>query len=184
MFIECRTKNNSYRRGVTLLELMVVIGIVGIMMAVSLVSLKSTRTGTRLNEARSDVAATIKLAQSYALQGKMQKGQPVCGYGFRFKNKTDYEVYYYPVPGGGCGDPPAFSAAAVKIAESRSLGSGIEVYNQNDQNNPNATIVYFKLPNGDPYDQFGTAYAGSTLEFKIDSSKKSITVNSRGYVEE
>jgi Tfp pilus assembly protein FimT len=82
--------------GFSLIELMVILAIIVIMTGVSIVSLSPSRRYQALKAAQDEVTASIKLAQSYALQGRTVSGiSRVCGYGFKFTNETDYQIFYY-----------------------------------------------------------------------------------------
>ncbi len=89
MFQRIKTK-----KGVTLIELAIVFAIIGMMASVAVVSLSSSKANTRLKAAMAEVSSTIRTAQSYALQGKTPSGETVCGYGFRFKDDKNYEIFY------------------------------------------------------------------------------------------
>jgi len=87
------SKNKTKLKGFTLLELMIVIAIISIMSVVGIVSLNNTRCFSKLKSAQEEVSATLKTAQNDALQGKAQSNE-VCGYGFRFINSQQYEIFY------------------------------------------------------------------------------------------
>jgi prepilin-type N-terminal cleavage/methylation domain-containing protein len=170
--------------GFTLLELLVVIGIIGIMSAVLLTSLSSTKSRTSLNAASAEVASAIKLAQSYALQGKMQMQSgvmaPVCGYGFRFTDATHYGIFFNPTNAvtGSCSLPaPQITNYDINIskqAESYALGNSVAF-----TGTPGAALVYFTVPNGKAYNVPNTIilqYGGS--------DNKTVTISSSGMVEE
>lgn len=61
---------SAVRQGVTLTELVVVIAIIGIMSAVSIVSLTTARRNSELESAAEDVVAILREAQNYSLSGK------------------------------------------------------------------------------------------------------------------
>jgi len=83
-------------KGFTLLELIVVIAIIGIMTSVGLVSLVPAKKQIALKTAQNEVTSAIKLAQSYALQGKSIQGvSDICGYGFEFTDRSNYRIFYY-----------------------------------------------------------------------------------------
>ena len=82
--------------GFTLMELMVVIAIVGIMTGIGTVSFSSARRATALNSAQDEIISAIKLAQSYALQGKTYgSNQKPDGYGFEFTDNNSYKIFRY-----------------------------------------------------------------------------------------
>jgi prepilin-type N-terminal cleavage/methylation domain-containing protein len=103
--MQMRQKGQEYN-GVTLLELLIVIGIISIMSAVVYVSFTPARNQARLKAAQTEVVATIKQAQSYALQGKMaisgtKSGQVPARYGFKFlSDNQTYRIFYCTACGG------------------------------------------------------------------------------------
>lgn len=84
-------------KGVTFIELMVVIVIIGIMTGTTLVSVRGSQTGKELESAAREVAAAVREAQNYALTGK--KLTSSCSYNFVYVNGTaNYNI-------GGCISP-------------------------------------------------------------------------------
>ncbi|HRY82362.1 MAG TPA: prepilin-type N-terminal cleavage/methylation domain-containing protein [Candidatus Moranbacteria bacterium] len=126
------------KKGFTLLELIIIIAIIGIMMAVSLVSMSSSKKYYALKTAQEEVTSAIKLAQSYALQGKTTSQCPttVYGYGFEFtgSNPTaDYRIFCCPAND---------SCQTQATVESNSLKNGVKI-----DNGGFAKSVYFDIPN-------------------------------------
>jgi len=194
-------------RGFSFIELLTVIAIIGIMSAVAFVSLSSSKSSAKLSAAQREVAGAIKLAQSYALQGRMETDEAggsglavPCGYGFHFISPTDYEIFYNPGPtrcteknsgedigydkfyrqyrDSGGPDPS-------KIAESGSLKDGVSLkppFNAGD------TEIYFTTPSAQMFDRLGANYSDAnliTLEFKdLTENTKTITINPSGSITE
>lgn len=82
------------RKGFSLMELMMVIVIISIMTAVIIANLNSTKSNAAFQTSTREIASAIKLAQSYALQGKTEGGTTPCGFGFVFIDSTHYQIYY------------------------------------------------------------------------------------------
>jgi len=162
--------NKQFYKGVTFMELLVVIAIIGIMGSVGLVSLQSSKLDARLKAAQGEVAASIRLAQSYALQGKTQAGAAPCGYGFRFTSQTDYQIFYRTPAASVCNP-----ASPRHNAESFVLKDGGEI----DQSDVNQE-VYFTVP-------FGNISGPGIGDFVLthpNADNKTITVNDAGNVVE
>ncbi|MFA7209733.1 MAG: type II secretion system protein [Parcubacteria group bacterium] len=163
-------KNQQNYKGVTLIELLVVIAIIGIMSGVGLLSLQPSKLDARLKAAQGEVAAAIRLAQSYALQGKTQDGAAPCGYGFQFTSQTDYRIFYR-IPNAGDCNP----TSSRYNAESFVLKDGVEI----DPVDVNQEI-YFTVP-------FGNISGPGIGDFVLthpNADNKTVTVNVAGNVVE
>lgn len=166
------------KRGFTLLELMVVIGIIGIMTGIGLVSLVPAKKNIALKTAQDEVTSAIKLAQSYALQGKSISGvSDICGYGFRFIDPpiagdpiVDYEIFYYKA-GADC-----TGGKTESTVESQDLKNGVSLTSPVVAN----TKIYFGIPSADIS---GTGVP-QTFTFSSGSDSKIITISSSGLVTE
>lgn len=183
-------KISKKHKAFSFIEVMVIVAIIAIMSAVGLASLQSAKSVSRLKTAQREVAATIKLAQSYALQGKMQNGVTPCGYGFRFTDATNYEIFYNTVGNySDCEDrngqangrrwfngAPNLSVSA----ETYALKNGVSL-----NSDINSTEMYFTVPHGNIYDRTGSPYpAAQTFQFSFLGSDKTITINPGGFVTE
>jgi len=169
------------------MELLLVIAIIGIMTVAGFVSLSSNRTNTNLQTAQREVASVIKLAQSYALQGKAQGGNTPCGYGFRFIDATNYQIFYNtPASGTTCDQDNTVaaylhyrtSAPISQTAETGSLKNNVTLSGVADYT---TTEIYWTVPFGSMYDKTGTSF--NAITFTLNSSK-TITVNPGGSVAE
>lgn len=168
----------------TLVELLVVIAIIGILAGVSVVSLQSAKTSSRLKAAQREVASQIKLAQSYALQGRAQGGVVPCGYGFRFKDNDEYEIFYNPKLLNCSSVANHYDSAISQSFESQTLNNGVKLSNP-DPTNIAKTEIYFTVPHGNIYDYTGaTPITDNELTFQFGSSTKKITISSGGRITE
>jgi len=61
---------NKNKKGTTLLEVMAVIGIIGIMASMTVVSMNDARTNASLESAAEEIIAVMREAQNYSLTGK------------------------------------------------------------------------------------------------------------------
>jgi prepilin-type N-terminal cleavage/methylation domain-containing protein len=175
------------KRGMTLVELVVVMSIIAIFVALSFYSFQNSRVGARLDRAQSEVSATIKLAQSYALQGRVQTGEIVCGYGFRFKNDSDYEIYYtglnssdYP---SGC-DSQNGNLNYRRYNNDGYSGS-VEEYSLTDGTTSidSATDIFFTLPHANAYNS-GSPFSDTIIKFSNSGQTESVIVNKYGMITE
>ncbi len=186
-------------RAVTMIEMIIVIAIIGIMAGLVMVSLQSGRSSSRLQSAQRNVTATIKLAQSYALQGKTQGGVTPCGYGFRFTANNAYEIFYNPRTGGytSCNEQNNVLNMAdlqyngtSQTAEFYTLDAGVTlnspvVTDFTASSADNATEIYFTIPHANAFKKDGTKYDAETnLRFIFSGDTKDITIRIGGYVSE
>lgn len=188
-------------RAFSLIELLTVIAIIGIISAVAFVSLNSNKSASRLKTAQREVTSTIKLAQTYALQGKTQGGVTPCGYGFRFKdtsNIINYEVFYNP-PGPepqDCAwkndrwqDRKWQNVGQTPPAETFALKNGVTLSSPAISSlNNNDTEIYFTVPHAEMFNKDGIQYpSAQVLEFNYGGAggtTKTITINPGGYITE
>lgn len=174
-----KNKKGIFRneQGFTLLELLVVIAIVGIMTSVGLVSLISSKRQIALKTAQDEVAATIKLAQSYALQGK-NAGLGVCGFGFKFTNNianSPYEIFSYTTDGADC-----TGNKNENTVESQNLKNGVLLSSPALVDD---TKIYFSIPSATLYNSAGAIWPGGTFSFTLGETR-TITISSSGLVTE
>lgn len=91
-------KNIKQRKlsGFTLIELLVVIAMIGIMTSVMVVSMQEGRNQRAVDVAARQVAATVRMAQSYAVAGRYESnGRIPCAFYFFAQNATgEYGVRY------------------------------------------------------------------------------------------
>lgn len=154
-----------------------VVAIIGIMTGVGLVSLVPARTATKLDAAGREVASAIKLAQSYALQGKVMGGVVPCGYGIHTMNDgIGYEIFYiasstscYSFNQG----PVNYSTS--KQLESYNLKEGVQ-FSANSRNQR----IYFTVPHGVIFGNNGSIFTGLNIELNFSNKKKYINVSSGG----
>lgn len=182
-------------KAVTFAELIIVMAIIGIMTAVSIVSFTPIRSSARLKAAQREVAAEIKLAQGYALQGKTQKGATPCGYGFHFKDNSNYEIFYNAPNGAGdtCGSRNSnpsnlkFVNGYSSSVEAVTLKEGVIL-----KSDPSKAQIYFTVPHANIFDENGSSFVvgdvKKTFVFGFSSpslpDQKSIDINSGGFVTE
>lgn len=147
------------------MELLTVIAIIGIIVGTSLVSLKPSKDNAILRSAQEEVTASIKLAQSYALQGKNPAGASLTKWGFKFINDTQYSVFYTD------------SSEIETNLYVQDLRNGAVL---SSPNFGNASRVTFDIPNAN----IALPTTPLTLTFSFSGKTKTITINSKGLVTE
>ncbi|MDR3583030.1 MAG: prepilin-type N-terminal cleavage/methylation domain-containing protein [Candidatus Pacebacteria bacterium] len=167
-------KADASCRGFTFIEVMMVITIMSIMAVVAVVSLNSARSNAALESSTRQIASAIQLARSYALQGKMENGSAVCGFGVRITNANppQYKIYYNALSGyNDC------STENGKISDSDGTKDSDYVL-------PNGVTFsdtsvdkhfYFTVPSAD-------FLGSSSMELDYAGSSKIINVSSNGVV--
>lgn len=187
MHNHCKILRNN-KAGFSFIELITVIAIIMIMTATAFVFLGGGRKKTDLKTAEREVAATIKLTQSYTLQGKTVSGSTPCGFGFRFKDDNSYEIFYIlpgPDSSNNCSIKNANSDSRkclgnsyCHILESYELKTGIKL-----QEEPSIATVYFTVPHANPFNSSGNAFSERSFYLLgANSEKKKITIDSGGSV--
>jgi type II secretory pathway pseudopilin PulG len=151
--------------GFTIVELLVIIAIMGIMLAVGMISLTKGSSDAKIISAQREVASAIRTAKSYALQGKTVSGNAPMYWGFKFTNDTSYEIF----SNDGSSDTQR---------EAYTLSNGVK------RDNPASaadTRVIFSVPNGDISFSSGSSL---NLNLNLGTSNKAVGVASGGVVTE
>ena len=181
-----KIKNKNKNKGFTFLEVMVTISVIAILSSIGLVSLTSSKSVTRLKNAQSEVAATIKMAQSYALQGKKPTSGTACGYGFQFTGSGTYRIYYNPLNTSLFSDCNAqnldvgyrHNIVSSQEVEPLSLPAGVMLKSPAFA----VTGIFFDVPHANAYSSSGANFGGFTLVFGLSGSgsdERTITVSSK-----
>jgi prepilin-type N-terminal cleavage/methylation domain-containing protein len=106
------------KSGFTLLEVSIVIALIAILSSLLLVNLQPSRTQEQVNAAQDEIASAVKLAQSFALQGRIQSGAvPKC-YGVEKSGADGYRIYYNSLV--GCSD-------SATLVEQHNFSNGVLV---------------------------------------------------------
>jgi len=193
-------------KGFSFVEIMIVIAIIGIMTSITLVSLMPSKNAESLNAAAREVASAIKLAQSYALQGKVVQISGIntvpCGYGFIFPDNggTNYGIFYNYNPSYKCkllndDNDPNYVAGyrnyggSSVIVEPYSLQKGVVVNSINGDTNgtdfPLNSQVYYTVPHGNAYYTLGIPMNSDIIiELKLSDQSRYVIIHPGGSVEE
>ena len=196
-----KTKNKKTylkaQRGLSLLELIVVLAIMSSLAGAGYLSMSETKSSTKMETAQRELASEIKLAQAYALQGRMQDNsgtmQTPCGYGVWFNpGRTGYAIYYnFPLSGKTCemvngtdSSYRTYSGNSQSLA-ARTLPAGITL-----SNNRILAGVYFTVPNARVYWNSSVSDTGALMDQNIltitltdGTLSKNITVNGSGVID-
>lgn len=178
----------KYPSAFTLIELLLVITIVFIAGTMSFYFLGTSKKENDLKTAEREVAATIKLTQSYALQGKtVSDGKTPCGFGFRFKDTKNYEIFYIP-PGSGSDNCTSRNTMSAYL-QYRDASSSPTFETFTLKNNiafPNITSeteIYFTIPHANPFKSDGSVYSSYSLVLRSPGGKnKTIIISPSGSV--
>lgn len=122
------------KKGTSLLELSIVIAVTVIASSAVLVSLTSSRNKNNLRASQRELTATLRLAQSYALQGKLNNGTPSFGYGVEFLSPIEYRIV-------SCSD---VSCSTIVGVESRKISGGVSLTSPP----PGSSRIIFFTPHG------------------------------------
>jgi prepilin-type N-terminal cleavage/methylation domain-containing protein len=155
------------RKGMSFVELIAVIAIIGIGSSIAIVSLTPARTQAKLKAAQTELAANIKLVQSYALQGKMESGVTPKAFGLGMSINNAYQLYYCPNT-VACPDTEKMQIESISLD-----GSGVNFIN--------GQFVTFSVPHGNPTLSSGSSNLVIELNYPGETPK-TVTVTSGGSI--
>lgn len=161
-------------KGFTLLELLIVIAIMIILLSVGMVSLIPVKRSAILKSAQNEVTSAIKLAQSYALQGKIIGSglDAPCRYGFMFTDNDTYKIFYDQ----NC-------TGTESLVETRDLKSGAYLSNPASGNSSKIT---FSVPHGEVRSNNIASFGSADFTFRINgvgaTVNKTITIYDKGLI--
>lgn len=140
-----------FRKGVTLIELLIVISIIGIMTGISIVSLSGGRIEKELQAEANHLVAIIREAQNNALTGKQPTaGTTVCGWGLYVSTddpQTNY-IMYYNAESDCLAADKYYDFGASPISGNYSLKNGVKF----DPAGITTKDTYFTIPHATPYE--------------------------------
>lgn len=134
-----------FSRGFSFVEVMTVVALIGIMVAVTFVSLSGKRNEETLKAAAREVAASIRTAQSNALAGT-RKGVPLanknlCSVVFGKKSNSEYEIFVRYLTSGTC----TAGIVGDGAKEIFSLSNGV-VFGNTSNWNTSGNDIRFEIP--------------------------------------
>lgn len=97
MFIKQKTqKKKLFRRGFSLVEILVVIAIISIMTGVSILGLSKNRSASKVEIAANQMVAILRSLQNDSINGKVLNNQSICKIKFdAIDGARQYSVSYY-----------------------------------------------------------------------------------------
>lgn len=160
-------KKKIRKNGFTLIELMIIVAIIGIMTTVGFVSLKSGQNQAKLKATQTEIVALVKLAQSYALQGKKQGAVVPEYYGVKFS--VDGSGYVF------CSSSDSMDASCNNSIETHQFSDGVSM------DLGRGSLVWFDVP-------FGNCRLSSVgslqLQLILDDAEKNIIISPGGSITE
>lgn len=145
--------------GFTLVEVVITTAIIGIVAAVSMVSLSAFRVKRDVESSARTLAAAIREAQDFALTGKNMSstaGNAPCEFRVRTSSGKYYVEQADASSGGGCAGYTTGSGAAFL--------NGVSV---------STAEVRFQVPRAEPHDSSGSELVSGSIDFVL--TKGSVT---------
>ncbi len=161
-------KNKQKQSGFTLIEILLVVALIGILSVVTINSMKSGQNQNKLKAAQAETEAIIKLAQSYALQGRKQGNIVPKYYGVKFS--VDGKSYSF------CSNLNDADVDCNNLIESYQFKNGVML------SAGQGTQVSFDVPFGNC--RLSSASDNLTLTFKFDNNSRGILINKGGAITE
>ena len=155
-------------KGFTLIEILIVVALIGILSVVSITSMKSGQDQNKLKAAQAETESIIKLAQSYALQGKKQGNIVPKYYGVKFS--VDGKNYSF------CSNLNDTDVDCNNLIENYQFKNGVML------SAGQGTQISFDIPYGNC--RLSSASDNLTLTFKFDNNSRGIIVNKGGAITE
>jgi prepilin-type N-terminal cleavage/methylation domain-containing protein len=176
------------KKAFSLVELITVIAIIGIMTGIAIVSLTPAKTAAKLDAAGREVASAIKLAQSYALQGKVAGGAVPCGFGINIIDSTNYEIFY-ATSGINCAEFNRIDSTKTSLKWTDASIESLEKYALKDgitfNDNIGKKVFYFTVPHSVIFGNDGKLMANElNIVLTFSGKSKIIKVKPGGAVEE
>lgn len=178
--------SNGAKKGVTLIEMVIAIAIIGIMATATVFSLNENKNAKQAEVAAREVAASIRQVQNSALNGKQDGGNPlrkICGYGFYFANALPNEYKFFYNYTDNAGDCAAISRdynaeAPTYVFETKTFQGGTVI-----SAGMETSAIYFDLPfTNVSYN--GAAINAQKIILQSGSAYYTVCVYARGDVQE
>lgn len=154
--------------GFSLLELMAVIGIIGIMASIVLVSLSRGKSDEMLKTLAREVANTIRETQNDSVSGlrPLDVSGTVCWFSFEWETQTSANVKVYSSNNSDCSTPPPMQShplSNLQLSGGASFTGGSWSY-------------AFHLPHGEVVRSDGSGFGGAMQSIGIQLSGRNIFV--------
>lgn len=182
-----KISKNKSNAAFTLLEMMVVIGIVVLISALSFASYKEGQNQYALQLSAQKLAADLRRAQNMALSTVVTNGGQISGggYGIYFDKSQEKKLAYILFADNDPTSPQVYSSSDTPI-EKIELKKGVEISTISlDGNNADSSYIIFTPP--DPKITIGT---GNSTELRIKvsltkdlSRSKTVTINKFGKID-
>lgn len=158
-------KNKNNFRGMTLVELMIVVSIIAVMSTVFLYNFNSSRTEKNVEMASREVAAAFREAQNYALTGSQGvAGTIPCQYRISWAGSAYTITYRYLDSNNRCNQET--------VLRTYTLSNGVTFYNSNNFN--------FSLPHADVSSARVATVRKDTYSYSACISNDGLITNVKG----
>ncbi len=163
--------------GFTMIELLVAMVIVSVLSVLTITNIRSGSKDQALLRSAQIFASDIKKTQNLALSPKKYSTEPVCWYGIKIENATDYFLYYHDR--SGCTGQVRYSSAFSTKIKTMKLENGIVFTDTTNKD------VAFLPPEPMTYFFGGLDFSDQNIILQINGGTKikTVTINKFGNVE-
>ncbi len=173
----------NQHKGFSLIEMIVVLGIIAVLGTMLKLNFRSSATNTAArHQTAFTVVSDIRRAQSMAVSGSGYQGTPACGFGVHYVSPTSYLLFARKLVGGVCSaGTNIYPAATDSIVETKILQNPSMSFKA-----PPFADLYFEVPYAKAYLGGSSALGGVvTLQVVVtgQASGTLLSVNQSGSID-